>query len=238
MLSRSRKAVEELIENTWRMKNAQVKLDRKKKSRMQIVCEARNGDCVQGCNMNWIRYAREVLKNNGIHPVVFASALKELLTKGRNLLLVGRTCTGKTFLFDPLCHLFTTFVNPAVDKYAWVGAEESEVIYLNDFRWSPEMISWKDFLLLPEGHIVHLPAPKNQHSSDICIDADIPVFATSKEPIVYRSRNGQIDERETEMLSVRWRVFELNRIIPQNEQKDITACPGCFAELVLLDEEI
>ncbi len=85
---------------------------------------------------------------------------------------------------------------------------------------------------------MHLPAPKNQHSSDICIDAHIPVFATSKEPIVYRNRNGQIDERETEMMSVRWQVFELNRIIPQNEQKDITACPRCFAELVLLDEEI
>ncbi len=188
-----------------------MKLDRKKKSRMQIVREARNGDCVQGCNINWITYAREVLKNNGIHPVVhvFASALKELLTKGRakfrNLLLVGRTCTGKTFLFDPLCDLFTTFVNPAVDKYAWVDAEESEVIYLNDFRGSPEMISWKDYLLLLEGHIVHLLAPKNQHSSDICIDTDIPVFATFKEPIVYRNRNGQLDERETDMMPVRCR---------------------------------
>ena len=88
--------------------------------------------------MNWITCAREVLQNNGIHPVLFASAVKELLTRGRgkfrNLLLVGRTCTGKTFLFDSLCDLFKTFVNPAVDKYAWVGAEESEVIYLNDFR--------------------------------------------------------------------------------------------------------
>ena len=96
--------------------------------------------------MNWITCAREVLQITAhIRCMVFASAVKDLLTKGRgkfrNLLPVGRTCTEKTFLFDPLCDLFKTFVNPAVDKYAWVGAEESEVTYLNYFRWSPEMIS-------------------------------------------------------------------------------------------------
>lgn len=173
--------------------------------------------------------------------MVFGSAMKDLLTKGRgkfrNLLLVGCACSGKTFLFDPLCALYKTFVNPAVDKYAWVGSKESEVIYLNDFRWSSALISWKDLLLLVEGHVVHLPAPKNLHSRDICIDNDIPIFATSSAPIVYYGRNGQIDERETEMMSVRWRVFELNRNIPQAEQKDVSPCPRCFAELVLLDEQ-
>jgi hypothetical protein len=241
ILCRSRKAVEELIENTWRMKDAQKSIDRKKMSRMQLIRDARNGQCVEGCNRHWLECAQEVLKNNNIHPVVFSSALKELLTKGRgkfrNLLLVGCTCSGKTFLLDPLCALFKTFVNPAVDKYAWVGAEECEVIYLNDFRWSPALISWKDFLLLLEGHIVHLPAPKNQYSNDVCIDTDIPIFATSKEPIVYHGRNGTLDERETEMMAVRWRVFELNKNIPQEEQKDIAKCPRCFAELVLLDED-
>ena len=133
--------------------------------------------------------------------------------------------------------MFKTFVNPAVDKYAWVGAGEHEIIYLNDFRWSSALIAWKDLLLLLEGHIVHLPAPKNQYSNDVCIDTDIPVVATSKEPIVYHGRNGRIDERETEMMAVRWRVFELNKKIPEEEQKDISPCPRCFAELVLLDED-
>ena len=92
-------------------------------------------------------------------------------------------------------------------------------------------------LLLLEGHIVHLPAPKNQYSNDVCIDTDIPIVATSKEPIVYYGRNGRIDERETEMIAVRWRVFELNKKIPEEEQKDISPCPRCFAELVLLAED-
>ena len=125
------------------MKDAQKSIDRKKMSRMQLIRDARNGQCVEGCCRHWLECAQEVLKNNNIHPVVFSAALKELLTKGRgkfrNLLLVGCTCSGKTFLLDPLCALFKTFVNPAVDKYAWVRAEECEVIYLNDFRWSPPL---------------------------------------------------------------------------------------------------
>ena len=116
ILCRTTKAVEELIETTWRMKKAQTNIDRKKMSRMQLVRNARNGQCVKGCNRQWIECAHEVLKNNNIHPVVFYSALKELLTKGRgkfrNVLLVGCACSGKTFLFDPLCAMFKTFVNP------------------------------------------------------------------------------------------------------------------------------
>ena len=167
--------------------------------------------------------------------------MKDLLTKGRgkfrNVMLVGCACSGKTFLLDPLCLLFKAFVNPASDKYAWVGAEDSEVIYLNDFRWTSTLISWKDFLLLLEGHIVHLPAPKNQYSSNVCIDTDVPIFANSSNPIIYQGRNGQIDERETEMMSVRWRVFEFSRKILQEEQKELSPCPRCFGELVFLDEQ-
>ena len=240
ILSRSNKAVEELIKNTWLMKNAQAKIDRGKKPRMQLVRETYSSECVAGCDLQWINCALEVLKNNNIHPVVFGSVIKDLLMKGRgkfrNVMLVGCANSGKSFLLNPLCALFKTFVNPAIDKYAWVGAEEHEVIYLNEFRWNSALITWKDFLLLLEGHIVHLPAPKNQYSSDVCIDSDIPIFATSSGPIVYYGRNGRIDERETEMMSVRWRVFQLNHAIPEEEQKNLVPCPRCFAELVLLDE--
>ncbi|CAB4038817.1 PREDICTED: uncharacterized protein LOC107339053 [Paramuricea clavata] len=109
ILCRSNKAIQELIDNTWRLQNARAKLDRKKKSRIDLLRDARSAECVDGCNGEWIKCAREVLKNNNIHPVVFASALKDILTKGRgkfrNVMLVGCACSGKTFLLDPLCLL-------------------------------------------------------------------------------------------------------------------------------------
>ena len=50
---------------------------------------------------------------------------------------------------------------------------------LNDFHWKPSIIAWADLLLLIEGDIVHLPAPKNcfhkgrkclprEHQNDEC----------------------------------------------------------------------
>lgn len=95
-------------------------------------------------------------------------------------------CSGKTFLLKPLELFFNTFTNPASDKYAWVGADSAEAISLNDFRWSRELIEWKSFLLLLEGDRVNLPAPKNHFAKDVCIDSDVPVFATSKGIITYR----------------------------------------------------
>ena len=225
ILCHSSKAIQELIDNTRHLQNARAKLDRKKKSRIDLLRDACRAECVDGCNGEWIKCAQEVLKNNNIHPVVFASGIKRSFDQGK----------GEIPNF--LCLLFKAFVNAASGKYAWVGAKESEVIYLNDFRWSSTLISWKDFLLLLEGHIVDLPAPKNQCSSDVCIDTDIPIFATSSNPIVYHGRNGQIDECETEKMSVRWRVFEFTQKIPQADQKDLSPCPRCFGELVFLDEQ-
>jgi hypothetical protein len=69
--------------------------------------------------------------------------------------------------------LFNTFSNPAADKYAWVGADKAEIIWLNNFCSTRELVEWKSLLLLLEDH-VNLPAPKNHG----CLDTDIPIFAT------------------------------------------------------------
>jgi hypothetical protein len=64
------------------------------------------------------------------------------------------------------------------------------------------------------------------------------IFATLSDAIFYYGRNGQIDERETEIIwFVWWRVFDFTRKIPQAEQKDLSPYPRCFDELVFLDEQ-
>ena len=134
---------------------------------MQILQEFAEGNCVEGCGGEWYECAVEVLTGNNIGAVMFSSDIKELLEKGRgkfrNILIVGPAKCGKTFLLAPLQFIFRTFSNPANDKFAWVGVENAECIFLNDFRWSTELISWKEFLLLLEGQQVHLPTPKNHY---------------------------------------------------------------------------
>ena len=108
----------------------------------------------------------------------------------------------------------------------------SEVIFLNDFHWSPQIISWNDFLLMSEGQPVHLPAPKSHLCKDIVFDKDKPIFGTSKYELV-SVRGGVVDERETEMIKVRWQIFHLSCQILQQDQQAVPPCGKCFACLVL-----
>ena len=222
-LSRSKKSLDELIQQTWRMKEAAAVLKRQKASRIDIIREAAAGTCVENCEGLWLRCAEEVLVNNKLHPILFAAAVRDLLILGRgkyrNVMIVGPTDCGKTFLFRPLELLFNTFSNPAADKYAWVGADQKEIIWLNDFRWTRELIEWKSLLLLLEGDRVNLPAPKNHFAMDVCIDTDIPIFPTSKDVIKYRGSYNAEDQREDDMMASRWKVFRFTHSIPEREQK-------------------
>ena len=69
---------------------------------MDIIHEAAAGQCVQGCEGMWLKCAEEVLYNNKVQPILYAAAVQELLTLGRgkyrNLMIVGKTNCGKTFL--------------------------------------------------------------------------------------------------------------------------------------------
>ena len=62
----------------------------------------------------------------------------------RNILIVGPADCGKTFLLSPLREIFNTFNDPGSDKYAWLGAEEAEIIFLNDFRQSKKSLLGKN----------------------------------------------------------------------------------------------
>ncbi len=180
----------------------------------------------------------QLLSNNSIAVDNFANCVKELLTKGhgkfRNIMLTGPANCGKTFLLDPLNKIFHTFTNPASTSFPWVGAEKAEVVFLNDFRWSPQIIAWHDLLLMLEGQLVHLPAPKCHFAHDIVFEKDTPIFNTRKRQLVY-VKGGVVDEREREMMAIRWKIFNFNRQIPQEEQKEVAPCAACFARLILED---
>lgn len=137
---------------------------------------------------------------------------------------------GKTFLLNPLNMMFKTFANPATTTFAWLGAERAEVIFLNDVRWSAQIIAWHDLLLLLEGQEVHLAAPKTHVSKDMEFSRDTPIFCTSKEELCL-VRCGVLDQTECQMMKVRWNIFALHYQIPKEEQQSVPSCARCFAEL-------
>ena len=104
-------------------------------------------------------------------------------------------------------------------------------VFLNYFSWSPTLITWRDLLLMLEGEVVHLPAPKTHFTRDIELVKDTPIFCTSKRPLIY-IKNGVVDDRESEMMAVRWHIIYSNHQIPQEQQRKIPASGRCFTELL------
>ena len=142
--NRGAKAVEENLIVGWEFENTTENLNCSKLSRIQILYKELEHNCVDGCEGKWIRMALQVLNRNGIAHNEFANAVCVLLEEGRgkyrNILLRGPANCGKTFLLNPLNQVFKTLTNPATTTFAWVGAETAEVIFLNDFRWSTQII--------------------------------------------------------------------------------------------------
>lgn len=93
-------------------------------------------------------------------------------------MLVGTTNCAKSFMLKPLRLIYgdKCFENPANHKYGWCGYDKASVIILEDFRFSKDLISWKDFLLLLEGVDVSLPAPQNLYKDDVVITKPVAFF--------------------------------------------------------------
>ena len=68
--------------------------------------------------------------------------------------------------------------------------------------------------MLVEGQVVDLPSPKNHFAADICIKTDVPIFATAKLKIVCTGKVNLPNNRETEMMDVRWKFFDFTHQIP------------------------
>ena len=236
LINRTPRVVADILNSAWQIENAQEKLARSKKSRIELLQEAKQTECANGCNGQWKICAEEILSNNGVSQSVFREAVNDLLIRGRgkyrNIMITGNANCGKTFLLNPLTSIYNTFCNPATGSFAWVGVQDAECIFLNDFRWSPQVIPWHDLLLMLEGHVVHLPAPKTHFAKDISLTTDTPIFCTAKHRLMY-TKNGLVDERECEMMDVRWKIFHFTHQIPREQQREIPSCVRCFAELLL-----
>ena len=140
------------------------------------------------------------------------------------------------FLLQPLELIFKCFTSPAQGKYVWTGLDKAEVAFLNDVRWSKELIAWHELLNLLEGVPCILSRPKNVFAKDLPIPTSngIPFFTTGIKSIEFVGAYGQRIERETDTIDNRLKIFEFTHQIPKNELLGIELCLKCFYVLVML----
>lgn len=234
--NRGSKVVDECLAIAKELGSAEEKFARSQKTRIQLLEEAHASECANGCNGQYLEAATNLLERNEIPVSAFAKAIYSALDLGRgkyrNVFIHGPANCGKSFILSPLKVIFNTFCNPATGTFAWVGAEEAEIIFLNDFRWKPAIIAWADLLQLLEGDEMHLPAPKNFCKRDIEMTKDTPIFATADAPLIL-IKGTSVDHANTEMMNVRWRFFHFWRQIPHDQQVHFVPCGYCFAQLII-----
>jgi hypothetical protein len=111
--------------------------------------------------------------------------------------------------------------------------EEVEIIFLNDFRWTERILPWQDLLCLLEGDKIHIPTPKTHFAQDVILEKDTPIFCTGPSRIRKFSRAGDVNEIESQMIEIRWKIFIFFHQVMTADAKDVPSCPRCFANLVL-----
>ena len=72
IINRGTKVVSEVLDTTWEMEKLTDDLERERKTRVQLLNDARQGECVEGCSGQWLACAKEVLQRNGINAQYFA----------------------------------------------------------------------------------------------------------------------------------------------------------------------
>ena len=77
------------------------------------------------------------------------------------------------------------------------------------------------------------------YAIDLVITRDntLPIFATGKAPIEYTGRYHTRDERESDVMATRWKVFTFHDQIPMSQAKHVPPCPHCFCKLAISGSE-
>jgi hypothetical protein len=78
LVSRSPKSLQDLIATTWKIQDAKASLAPRNTPRMDTIRKAAAAECVDACGGEWLECALQVLGKNGLHPIVFAEAVRDL----------------------------------------------------------------------------------------------------------------------------------------------------------------
>ena len=108
------------------------------------------------------------------------------------------------------------------------------MIFLNDFHRVARLLLGKRCCYYWQAKLYTYP-PKNHYVANIYIKTDVSIFAMAKSKIVYTGKFNLPDDREIEMMDVRWKFFEFSHQIPKKDQWTMPPCKKCFADLVLYE---
>ena len=127
------------------MQTGKARFECSKKSKVELLYDTYEEDRICETTGKLLSFAIELLSDNNIARSSVTNFIKTALerrrNKYRNIMLTRPTNIGKTFLLHPLNKIYKSFANPASTSFVWTGAEKAGIIFHNDFRWSPQIIT-------------------------------------------------------------------------------------------------
>lgn len=237
LANKGEKRVAEMLAMAWDIDEAPEKLARLRLDRISILREAEQSPCTCETLGQWEQLALEIMRLNNLPLDGYTQAVLAALTLGRgkfrNIMHIGETNRGKTFLVKPLKEIFSAFENPTHGNFNWLGVDLAEIIILNDLRWSTSILPWEQLLLLLEGETVKFQAPKNQYVQDVVLTHDTPIFATSRTDIEFKG--GVLESKqENDMMATRWKTFKFKHQFTEDTQVECKPCKHCYASFLFL----
>ena len=104
---------------------------------MKFLEESAASFCVDGRSGQWISAATEILVNNGIGLKSFSSAIFNAVKHGREkiemYIFMVQLIQVKPSISTQAKMKYECFKIPAAGTFAWLGIENAEVVWLNDF---------------------------------------------------------------------------------------------------------
>ena len=226
-----------IIAKSWKAEKVEEFVETATRSRIELLHNAQVGDCT--CGGQWATFARTILNQNGHDPAEWCIAVTQALASGRSK---GNLVThagfegneGKSFLSRPLPLVYgeeNVFVTPPKSAFPLLGLEKARLVWLDDWRFNEDLISWALQLLWFEGASFIIGRPQNLYAGHLRYTKDDPVFLTTLQADLH-SLKGKLKQGDVDMMLKRLKVydFKVKVDIPSHVAK---GCRVCFAKFLI-----
>ena len=248
-LFRRRNRLPQLIDDIWQWECVEMLAEVGRRSRLEALRAAADAACV--CQGRWLACVTAAFVQNGINIAEVCHDVLDALTKGRSesvpvMVFGGRSGgEGKSIFLKPLQMVFEgegmVFNLPEEGNFALRDLPIAKVVFLDDFRFDADRLSWSTLDTWFDGSPVPIGQPQNIPgvTGNITYKGTAPIFITTKlsdlENIDYWAQvNPATNEpwdAEASMLRRRMKLYVVHHKIPKSAQS-IRYCKQCVAKLM------
>ena len=231
-LFRNRAKLPSLIDDIWTWEEVESIVGSACKKRLELLTTALRSPCT--CGAAWPSFVEASLQANNVDATELCTDILNAMDVGRGeltpvVVLAGRRGgEGKSVLLKPLFSVLPIagqiFPSPRHDKFPLQGIENSKIICLDEFRFSPTILPYMLQCLLFDGSAVPVVRPQNvagaaghflyRGTSPIFITTKLDALDTLEAAARPNPQTGEPASSDASMIWRRLKVFSFEHRMP------------------------